>query len=190
MKISHLNERPPVLFTIISLWALLLFTARTSFAQTNSQPAPANTQQAINKPEDQGDDFDNDVDEGKAEVQKDAEAQKLQKEVVDGEDEQAGDEEDNDIQEDSDLQQAENNEGVSEADRDNNDSEIDEVDDADNLDEQSQEVINEHEAEEEIEIQNEEQQEKQEEINKEKESSPAGDERPDNQAPTSPDNSE
>lgn len=151
MFTHRLYNRKLIFSTLISLAAAVLFIARPLFAQTTPSPVSPNTQ-GVSEANGNNNDFDDDVKQGKDELKKDPEAQKLQKEVVDGEDEQAGDGEDHDIHEDSNLQEAQNQEGVNEADQDNNNSEIDEVDDADNLDEQSQEVIDQHEQEKEEEI--------------------------------------
>lgn len=140
-SISRLRNGKLVLLTLISLIASVLFIARPIFAQTTSSPVSPNVP-SLNESGGESDDFDNDVRQGKDELKKDLEAQKFQKEVLDGEDEQAGDEGDQDIHEHSDLEEVDQQEGIDEADQDNSSSEIDEVDDANNLDEQSQEVIN------------------------------------------------
>jgi len=140
------HNRKLILSAFISLVAAVLFVARPLFAQTTPPPASPNTQ-SVNEAKGDNNDFDDDVKQGKDELKKDHEAQKLQKEVVDGEDQQAGDGENNNIHEDSNLQEADHQEGIDEADQDNNNSEIDEVDDSNNLDQQSQDVIDEHQQE-------------------------------------------
>ncbi len=141
-----LHNKKHIPSTLISIAASLLFVAHPLFAQTAQPPASPDTQ-GVNEQNGNNNDFDDDVKQGKDELQKDPEAQKLQKEVVDGEDEQAGDGEHNNIHEDSNLQEANNQEGVNEENKDNNNSEIDEVDDSNNLDQQSQDVINKHQQE-------------------------------------------
>lgn len=126
--------------------ATLLFITHPLFAQT-TPPAVSPNAQGVNESNRNNNDFDEDVKRGKDELKKDAEAQRVQKDVVDGEDQQAGDGEDNDIHESSNLQEAEHQTGVDEVDQDNNNSEIDEVDDSDNLDQQSQDIIDEHQQE-------------------------------------------
>ncbi len=146
--------------TLTSLAAAFLFVAHPLFAQTITPPTPSNAP-GVNEQNGNNNDFDNDVKQGKGELQKDPEAQRYQKEVVDGEDGTAGegDGQNNQqgVNEYGDIQQAENNQGVNEDNQDINNSGIDEVDDANNLDEQSQEVINEHQIQEEGEMQNEQQ---------------------------------
>ncbi len=148
----------------ISLGAALLFISGPIFAQT--PPSTGQEQKTDVAIHNQGtgdwyNDFDNDVQQGKDELQKNPEAQRHQKEVVDGEDGTAGegDGENNQegVDEHGDIQQAENNQGVNEDNQDINNSGIDEVKDANNLDEQSQEVINEHQVQEEGEVKNEQQ---------------------------------
>ncbi len=131
---SKLLNTKLLLPTFLSVVAALLFIAQPLFAQTPN-------------------DFNDDVKQGKDELDKDPAAQRNQKEVVDGEDGEAGegDGQNNQegVDEEDDIQNAENNQGVDEEDKDINNSDIDEVDDADDLDEESQEVINGHDAQEE-----------------------------------------
>ncbi len=161
MKKKSQNKK--LLFSaFITLAAAFLFVAKPLFAQT-STPTAASGQKQIEQSGESGvaNDFDNDVQKGKDELKQDTEAQKLQEEVVDGEDDQAGegDGQNNQqgVDEFGDIQQAENNQGVDENNQDINNSGIDEVRDANNLDEQSQEVINEHQTQEDGEMQNAEQ---------------------------------
>jgi len=155
MFLSRQQPKKLVLAILISLGVALLFTAKPLFAQT--PPTPTNGQEQIG----QAGDFDNDVQNGKDELKHDPEAQRHQNEVVDGEDGMAGegDGQNNQdgVDEYGDIQQAENNQGVNEDNKDINNSGIDEVKDANNLDEVSQEVINEHQVQEDGEIQNEQQ---------------------------------
>ncbi len=143
---------------LISLAAALLFTANPLFAQT--PPVPASQKQK-GQTEELGtaNDFDNDVQNGKDELKHDPEAQRHQNEVVDGEDGEAGEGDGQNNQEGineyGDIEQAKNNQGVNEDNQDINNSGVDEVEDANNLDEQSQEVINEHQVQEEDEVENE-----------------------------------
>jgi hypothetical protein len=143
---SHSRNGKLVLSALISLVAAVLFLARPIFAQTTSTP-PSPNAQGINESNGNNNDFDDDVKQGKDELKKDAEAQKLQKDVIDGEDEQAGDEGDQDIHEHADLEETDQQEGIDESEQDFSSSEIDEVDDADNLDQQSQDVINQNQQE-------------------------------------------
>ena len=130
----------------VLIMSLFVFIGgRFVFAQTTTLPVSHSTN--VNEGNGNNNDFNDDVQQGKEELKKDSEAQKLQKEVVDSEDQQAGDEEDNNIHEDSNLQEAINQEGVTEADQNNNNSEVDEVDDSNNLDQKSQDVIDEHQQE-------------------------------------------
>lgn len=144
-----------VLSTLISLVAALLFVTKPIFAQT-PLPIPSTGQEQLGEQENEND-FDRDVKQGKDELQKDPEAQRHQNEVVDGEDGMAGDEEDDDINEHATIQEAEDAQGENEENEDINNSEVKEVDDTDNLDEQSQEIINEHQVQEEGEMENEQQ---------------------------------
>ncbi len=153
------SQNKKLLFsTFIALAAAFLFIARPLFAQTS--PSATSGQAQVGQAGESGiaNDFDNDVKQGKDELKQDTEAQKLQKDVVDGEDGTAGegDGQNNQqgVDEFGDIQQAENNQGVNEDNQDINNSGIDEVQDANNLDEQSQEVINEHQVQEDGEIQN------------------------------------
>ncbi len=141
----------------VLIMSLFVFIGgRFVFAQTTTLPVSHSTN--VNEGNGNNNDFNDDVQQGKEELKKDSEAQKLQKEVVDSEDQQAGDEEDNNIHEDSNLQEADQQQGIDEANQDNNNSEIDQVDDSNNLDEQSQQVIDEHQQEQDQEIQQEENQ--------------------------------
>ncbi|GEM_PF-2453627 len=179
MHTAYSHNRKLVLLALISLVAAVLFVARPLFAQTTPPPASPNTQ-SVNEANGNNNDFDDDVKQGKDELKKDPEAQKLQKEVVDGEDQQAGDENDGDINEHSDIEEADNEQKACEAElvqeqqqcqneekaqdrkeceekvlqeqgqceHDNLDnSEIEEVDDSNNLDQQSQDIIDEHQQE-------------------------------------------
>lgn len=141
--------------------AAFLFAARPIFAQTSPSATSEQTQVGQSGESGTANDFDTDVQQGKDELGKDAEAQKLQKEVVDGEDGQAGegDGQNNQqgVDEFGDIQQAENNQGMNEDNQDINSSGVDEVQDANNLDEQSQTVINAHQDQEDGEMQNAEQ---------------------------------
>ncbi len=156
------NKKLPSL-TLVSLAAAFLFVAHPLFAQTTPPPTTPH-EQGVNEANGSNKDFDNDVQKGKDELNRDPEAQRQQNEVVDGEDGEAGegDGQNNQqgVDEYGDVQSAENNQGVNEDNKDINNSGIDEVDDANNLDEQSQEIINEHQAQEEGEKQNEQQGEK------------------------------
>ena len=131
--------------------AAVLFMVEPTLAQTSPRPASAERAQVG----EHGDasDFDNDVKQGRDELKKDPAAQRRQKEVVDGEDEMAGEGDgQNDrqnVDEYGDLHDAENIQGKNEDAKDIHNSGIDEVDDADNLDEVTQEVIDEHQAQEE-----------------------------------------
>lgn len=151
------HSKKIILSTFIALGAALLFIANPIFAQippaTNNTPGQ-NGESALSN------DFDNDVEQGKNELDKDLTAKRSQEEVLDGEDEIAGDEEDNDINEHATIQEAENAQGKNEENEDVNNSGIDEVDDANNLDEGSQEVMSEHQAQEEGGVENEQQSER------------------------------
>ena len=132
----------------------MLLAANPVFAEQTPPP-----QTGVNEQNGDNNDFNNDVQNGKDELKKDPEAERLQKEVVDGEDGMAGEGDGQNNQEGideyGDIQQAEDNQGVHEDDKDINNSDIDEVNDANNLDEASQEIINEHRTQEEREIENE-----------------------------------
>ncbi len=149
--------------TLVSLTAAFVFIAHPLFAQTTPSPGTSH-EQGVNEENGSNKDFDNDVQKGKNELNRDPEAQRHQNEVIDGEDGEAGegDGQNNQqgVDEYGDIQNAENNQGVNEDNKDINNSGIDEIGDANNLDEQSQEVINEHQAQEEGEMQNEQQNEK------------------------------
>ncbi len=159
---SKPHSKKFILSVFVSLGAALLFVSGLIFAQTPPSKGNAN-------------DFDNDVKQGKNELQKDPEAQRRQKEVVDGEDGEAGESDGQNnqqgVDEYGDIQNAENNQGVNEENKDINNSGVDEVGDANDLDEESQEVINEHRVQEEGEVENE-QQGEQETSTQEGDSSP------------------
>ncbi len=149
--------------TLVSLVVVSLFVAHPLFAQTTPPPATPH-EQGVNEANGSNKDFDNDVQKGKDELNRDPGAQRQQGEVVDGEDGEAGegDGQNNQqgVDEYGDVQSAENNQGVNEDNKDINNSGIDEVGDANNLNEQSQEIINEHQSQEDGEKQNEQQGEK------------------------------
>lgn len=143
---------------MIALMASLLYTAKPALV-ANAQTATSAT--VTSQPAVQSsnfDDFENDVKKGKDATKQDAQAQKLQKEVVDGEDGQAGEGDGQNNQEDlnifGDIQNAENNQGVNEDNQDINNSGIDEVDDSNNLDSQSEDIMNEHQVQEEGDMNN------------------------------------
>ncbi len=149
MILQKSNSKRTILLTFISLGAALFFITKPIFAQTQSN---TNVKGQIDETAITND-FDEDVKQAKDELNRDPEAQRHQKEVVDNEDEEAGqgDGQNNQegINEYGDLQQAEDNQEVGAEDQDINNSSVDEVDDADSLDEESEEVINEHEGQEE-----------------------------------------
>jgi len=159
MSLSESYSKKLIFSTFIFLGAALLFFTKPIFAQTSSLPATTTGQGQIGQAGELGtaNDFDDDVKQGKDELQKDPAAQRHQKEVIDGEDEQAGDEEDQDINEHTDIHEAEISQGENEENEDINNSEVEEVDDTDDLDEESQEVINEHQDQEDGEVENEQQ---------------------------------
>ncbi len=159
MVLLKSHSKKLIFSTLISLGAALLFITKPIFAQT-PLPTTSTGQEQIGE-QDNANDFDDDVKQGKDELQKDPEAQRHQNEVVDGEDGTAGEGDGQNNQEDvdefDDIQDAENNQGVNEDNQDINNSGIDEVGDTNNLNEQSQEIINEHQIQEAGEINNEQQ---------------------------------
>lgn len=148
MQNPYFQGKKLILSALISFVVAVLFSAHPIFAQQTPTPTVSSAQGA-NEQQGNHNDFDDDVRKGKDELGKDLQAQERQKEVIDGEDEQAGDGANNDIHEDSNLQEAEHQGGVNEEDKNNNNSEIDEAGDANNLDEQSQGIIDEHQQEQE-----------------------------------------
>lgn len=142
MNILMYQKKKVIIPALISIGAISLFAANPIFAETGQQPSDLHV----------ASDFNNDVQGGKDELKHDSSATQLQNQVVDGEDGTAGevDGQNNQsgVNEFGDIQNAENNQGVNEDNLDINNSGVDELSDSNNLNQQSQDVINEHQTQE------------------------------------------